>query len=242
MFSLSALCTVLIDVVRALTARTILLYTDQFRDMQPGSFRISCSLRCFKIVKYIQYSIVWQQHVVQWLHTSEMSALFNGFTCFAWVFATFMFSEGNDEFVTWLAEAFTFTNTLLVPPFQLIFGETWLTSKVSITVRARDSNPCLYTWRTRHSITTCLITCVWCLFHIPLHMLYMQISLSWCLSGSLSRYNAVSHHLTADSDARKFRPALQTWWCRNLNLYKNNLILFEMVLNLFEFWDTRTIS
>jgi hypothetical protein len=69
-----------------------------------------------------------------------------------------MFSVGLNEFITWLAEAFSHTNTLIVSMYQFMVSETWLTTEMSITVRARDSNPCLYTWRTRHSITTCLVT------------------------------------------------------------------------------------
>jgi hypothetical protein len=57
MFPLSTLCTVLIDIIGALTARTKLFYTDQIRDMQPGNVRLLRTLCCFKIVKYIHYSI-----------------------------------------------------------------------------------------------------------------------------------------------------------------------------------------
>jgi hypothetical protein len=53
-----------------------------------------------------------------------MSALFNGFTRFAEVFAAFKFSGKIDEFITCLAEAFGFANALFIPRFQLMFGET----------------------------------------------------------------------------------------------------------------------
>jgi hypothetical protein len=53
-----------------------------------------------------------------------MPSLFMGFTCFAEVFAAFMFSGGIDELITCLAEEFVFKNTPLIPPFQLMVGET----------------------------------------------------------------------------------------------------------------------
>jgi hypothetical protein len=71
-----------------------------------------------------------------------------------------MFSGGMDEFITCLAEAFQLTNTLFVSLFKLMISETSLTSEMSITVRARDSNLYLYTWRTGNAIATCLVTCV----------------------------------------------------------------------------------
>jgi hypothetical protein len=41
-----------------------------------------------------------------------------------------------------------------------MISEICLTSEMLITARDRDSKPSLYTWRTRHAITTCLVTCV----------------------------------------------------------------------------------
>jgi hypothetical protein len=54
----------------------------------------------------------------------KMYLLFVGFIHFAIVFATFMFPVRNDEFITCLAEASTLADTLFVPPFQLMVGET----------------------------------------------------------------------------------------------------------------------
>jgi hypothetical protein len=68
--------------------------------MQPSSIRVSLILRSHEILKYVQYSITRQQHVLQGLHIAVTLSLFVGFTSFAEVFATFMFPTRNDEFVT----------------------------------------------------------------------------------------------------------------------------------------------
>jgi hypothetical protein len=102
---------------------------------------------------------------------------------------------------------------------------------MSITVRARDWNTCLYTWRTRHAVTTCLITCVCdvstaplasCLTHKSLGHAACQIR-NYVMTGRviIQQVNVCGRFdLPFKHDSVAIKACINT-----------DLILFEVVLN-----------
>ena len=67
-FANSAPSTIPFTIVKALAPRAELLFADQVRNVHFSSIGVPSILHGFKIVEYVQYSVAWRQHVLQWVY------------------------------------------------------------------------------------------------------------------------------------------------------------------------------
>ena len=170
MFPLTALLAILSDVVHALASRTELLYAYQIRNVHFSCIGVQSILRRFKIVEYVRSSTVAYNRDALSLCSLCMS---HKSACHIRVFAR------NDGSTTCSAVSLAFTDTLLISTSPLMIVETRLTPKMSVAVRARDSNPCRYEWRTRHAVTTCPIASECDIARTPLAARFTYISFGY---------------------------------------------------------------
>ena len=75
-------------------------------------------------------------------------------------FAAFVVLARHDEFATCSTVSFALSYCFLISISLVMIGEKSLAPKMFVAVRTGDSNPCRYTRRTRHAVTTCLVASV----------------------------------------------------------------------------------
>ena len=140
-FLFSTLHTILLDIFRALASGTELLYAYQIRNVHCSYMRVPGILCWFKIIEYVQYFVAGWKDVLQWLHITEMSYPSVRFTRLAISLATFVLTVIYVGSAVRSAFSLALSNGHLVSVFPLVVIETRVAPKVSVTVRARDSNP-----------------------------------------------------------------------------------------------------
>jgi hypothetical protein len=97
---------------------------------------------CLVYVEYVQYFVAGWQHVLQWLHITEMSYLSVRFIRLAISFATFLFTVLYDNSVVRSAISLKLADILLISVFPLMVVETRMAPKVSVVFQTKDSRPC----------------------------------------------------------------------------------------------------
>ena len=132
---------ILSDIVCALASWTELLYVYQIRNVHYSCIGVPGILLRFKIIEYVQYFVAGWKDVLQWLHITEMSYPSVRFTRLAISLATFVLTVIYVGSAVPSAFSLALSNGHLVSVFPLVVIETRMAPKVSVTVRARDSNP-----------------------------------------------------------------------------------------------------